>query len=488
MKPSFPLLRRADGSPRIVLNLRLWLAGSHLAVILLPLLVLLASGELAQDLRDQTRWDLEHQGVIISMMSADIVSFNRLKDPTIGLERVGQGLSERLAMIKVSTLSGIQITNARGVVVATSGQLYGEDLSGEVEVAQALLGQSTAVVKPRTPTRMPLAGESRRTGVRLFVAIPVMLDDEVLGTVVLSRTPRDEIQAMYQMYPGPLLTGTVLSMLATVAFGLYAGFLLTHSLRTVTAATQQIAEGRFDRVDALNSPRSSHVADVANLAGAVQTMADRLQTRLGYITEFASNVSHEFKTPLATLRGTVELLADDDQMPAAQRQRFLENAEAELVRMQHLVEGLLVLARAEEGGDRVVLTLAEWMLDAQQRHPDVAFEVGVGVIKGHPTQLQAVVENLICNAKTHGTSPVTVVAVAAEHQVCIAVRDAGTGISEANLAKVFDRFFTTRRGDGGTGLGLALVRAVIEAHGGRVSARSRRGETVFSVELPAHRP
>ena len=222
MKPSVPLLRRSDGTPRIVLNLRLWLAGSHLAVILLPVLVLLASGELANDLRDQTRWDLEHQGVIIAMMSADIVAFNRLKDPTIGLERVGQGLSERLGKIKVATLSGIRVTDARGVVVATSGQLFGEDLSGDVEVAQALLGQSTSVVKSRTPARMPLASESRRTGVRLFVAIPVMLDDEVLGTVVLSRTPRDEIQAIYKMYPGPLFVGTVLAMLSTVAFGLYA--------------------------------------------------------------------------------------------------------------------------------------------------------------------------------------------------------------------------------------------------------------------------
>ncbi len=486
MKPSLPLLRRSDGTPRAVFNLRVWLGGSHLAVFLLPVLVLLGSGALAQDLRNQTRWDLEHQGVIIAMMASDLVHFNRMKDPKADLAHLGEALSQRLRTVKAATLSGIRVTGPSGVVVATSGQVLGEDLSSDVEVAQALLGQATAVVRPRAaPTRMPLASESRRAHVRLFVAVPVVLGDEVLGTVVLSRTPRDEIQAIYKMSPGPLLLGTVLALLTTLAFGLYAGFLLTRSLRTVTQTTRQIAEGRFDRVDALRTPSLSHVADVAGLAGAVETMAERLQHRLSYISEFASNVSHEFKTPLATLRGTVELLADDEDMPPEQRQRFLQNAESELLRLQELVDGLLLLARAEEAAERAPLSVRNLMEEAQARHPDVAFSFCDAQVAAQESQLLAVLENLIHNALVHGARPVAVSCFRDGDHVVIEVQDAGAGISAANLSQVFDRFFTTRRGQGGTGLGLALVRAVVEAHGGRASVRSEPGETVFTVTIPA---
>lgn len=483
---SVPIVRRADGSPRVILPLRTWLLGTHLAVFFLPILVLVGSGAFARDLRQQTRADLEHQAVLLEMLAADLVVHAREHQPDAGLADVGELLSARLRKTRDANLSGIQAVDPTGVVVASSGETQGADLSDQREVRKALAGAKGVAVKPRVPARLPLSGPSRRARVRLFVAVPVEVDGEVIGALVLSRTPREELQTLYQMAPGSLLVGALAALALTLGSGLWMGLLLSRSLGIVARGTTRISEGRFDGVSALRLPQQSHVREVGQLAASVVAMADRLEERLGYISEFASNVSHEFKTPLSTLRGTVELLADDDgSMPPAQRQRFLENAEAELDRLQRLVDGLLSLARAEEGAPTEPVDLDALIADSVARYPAVGVSGRSGTVRASRSQLAAVLDNLLANAHRYGAPPVEVVAVAQGPTVGFDVCDAGPGISAANQAHVFDRFFTTGRDSGGTGLGLALVRAVVEAHGGTIEVRSEPGRTVFSVRLPA---
>jgi signal transduction histidine kinase len=227
------------------------------------------------------------------------------------------------------------------------------------------------------------------------------------------------------------------------------------------------------------------VREVAGLADSVASMAAQLQARLAYISEFASNVSHEFKTPLATLRGTVELLAEDDEMPTDQRTRFLDNASRELDRLERLVSGLLHLARADEGSEHEAVGLQE-LLDGVAAARGVELQGTAGVVSGSRAQLEAVAVNLVDNALTHGGDGVTVrvEAFTTDGRTGFRVVDDGVGITEANLPRIFDRFFTTHRAGGGTGLGLALVRAICERHGGHITARSEAGRTVFEVELP----
>ncbi len=473
--------------PLVVLPLRTWLVATHAVVFLLPFIVLIGTGALASDLRDQTRWDLEHQGVLLAMLAEQVVASARGSDPEASLQSESAALSDLLRRTKKQTWAGIRFTDAEGVVVATSGQVLGEVLSEDAEVQAALQGRPKMVIRPRpAPSVMqPLSGPSRRARVRIFVALPIELDGEQLGAVVLSRTPREELQALYQMDSSGLLWPTLAALAATVALAISAAFILSRSLRRLDQAAHRIAEGRVGRLPELDKSSRSHVQEVAGLADSVTTMGERLQARLAYISEFASNVSHEFKTPLATLRGTVELLDDDADMEIEQRVRFLHNAGLELDRLERLVTGLLTLARADEGTDGVPMALHE-VLEGVAAARVLPLTGRAGSVHGDRSQLEAVVINLVDNARAHGGPGVSVRLEAFDSGGTTGVRviDDGVGISEANLPRVFDRFFTTDRGGGGTGLGLALVRAICERHGGQIVVRSAPGSTVFEVVLP----
>ena len=473
-----------EPTPSAVRPLREWLAASHLMVLVLPIVGLVVSGALAQDLVNQTRWDLEHQAALITMLAESDLQQARRTDPQADLHGCSEHLSGLLREVKAETLAGIEITDAQGRVVATSGTRLGEDLSAEPHVRSALLGHPIEAIKPRPPPsrQQPLASPSRRARVRVFVARPVMLDDQVAGVVVISRTPREDFQALYHMAPrAAWAAGGALLITLAVAWG--AGVLATRSLTLLDQGAVRIAEGDYAGLGALAAPQRSHVAEVARVAQSVTRMANRLRERLGYIGEFASNVSHEFKTPLATLRGTVELLEEDDGMASEQRERFLANATREVDRLQAVVDGLLSLARADIASSRAVFDLGDVVRNA------VAGEVEVqghaGPIRGDASQVDVVATNLVDNAFLHGGAEVNVRVACweEEHQTGFDVVDDGPGISEPNQGRVFDRFFTTNRGEG-TGLGLALVRAIVEQHGGTVGVESRPGHTVFRVAFP----
>jgi signal transduction histidine kinase len=459
------------------LPLRAWLAVSYLVVLGLPVLALLATGALGRDLVAQTRWDLEHQGALLAML------VEREADGR-PLTEVEASLSVHLREAKAQTLTGVRLVDAHGRVIASSGDGIGEDLGADPEVRAALRGVPDSIVRPRERAgSVPLSGPSRRAAVRVFVAVPVRAKGQVVGALVLSRTPREELQALYHMAPSGLLLGAIVALIATLAFAFAASFILSRSLRGVAAGSRRIADGHFDGIDLLEHPKASHLAEVAGAAHSVEAMALRLRERLAYIGEFASHVSHEFKTPLSTLKGTLELLGDDPDMPSEQRARFLVNAAAEVDRLERLVTGLLSLARAEEGQHREILDLDGLIAEVGRRF-DVPVRGHASRVRGDRSQLDAVLTNLLQNARVHGGAARLEAFV--DGQECgFEVFDDGPGISEANLEHVFDRFFTTNRHGGSSGLGLALVQAVVFAHGGRVEVRSRPGETAFTVRLPA---
>ena len=473
-------------APSVVLPLRVWLAGTHLLTLLLPVVAVLLTGALGADLRNQTRLNLENQARVLSLHLADVARREGLDE----LGPVADEISGFLTEMKAHTLAGIRVTDASGVVISSSGDGIGEELGDDAAVRAALAGREAALVRPRPPPsqRQPLSSPSRRARVRVFVALPVVDDAErLLGAVILSRTPREEMQALYQMAGPTQVVGGLLVVLVTLAGSMGASVLLTRNLGRLDHGARRIAGGAFAGVEDLRIPTTSHVAEVGRLASAVTSMAMRLQARIGYIGEFASNVSHEFKTPLATLKGTLELLEDDPDMPEVQRRRFFDNANRELVRLEALVQGLLSLARADAEPAWEAVDLDALVESVARRRP-VIVEGPFGSVSGDPAQLELVLLNLVDNALQHGRGgdperQVTVTVRAVAGAQGFAVHDDGCGISEGNLARVFDRFFTTDRAQG-TGLGLALVRAIVERHGGELRVHSEPGHTTFTVRLP----
>lgn len=484
--------RRANLLPG--LSLRTWLLGSHLLVLLLPLLALVGTGALAMDLRRQTRADLEHQADALTVFIADLVREQAEAGEGSSLAPLGDRVDPLLDELGRRTLASVRVVDLDGRVVAASATGTPEelDLSHDELVAEALAGGRGTETRPRGPPseRQPLSSPSRRARVRLFVAQPILSPrGEVIGAVLLSRTPREEIQAFYQMSPR-LSWGLLGALLVTIALAVFAGQLATRSLASLADAARRLTHGSGSEGATLLRSAGSHVDEVRELATATAAMAEQLQNRVDYINEFAGNVAHEFRTPIATLRGTAELIRDDEDMALDQRRRFLDNALEELDRLERLVDGLLALARAEQShaGERV--ELSELLADLRPRWPELELEdiASPRAVEGSASQLASVLDNLIDNAYAHG-GPEVQVRVRGLHapereRTGFEIVDDGPGISPANRPQIFDRFFTTNREQGGTGLGLALVRRIVDTHGGAIELDSEPGRTRVRVWLP----
>ena len=450
------------GLPR--LPMRWWLIGSHVLVLALPVVVVLGSGVLAKELRAQTMQDLRNQAAWLSLVVEQTVRHERQDHPTATLTDVGHVITPVLVRAREQTLAGVRVVNHEGIVVASSGEEIGEDLSDRAEVRDALDGAVALNVRQREPpSRNPLNSVSRRATVRVFLGTPLEVDGVTVGALVFSRTPREEVQALYQALP---LWTVFVPVLLTIIIALGASRAGTRSLRRLSEASRKLARGELTAVEELQPATASRVSEVGRLAAALATMTERLRDRLAYNAEFAAHVSHEFKTPISTLRGTAELLRDDDAMPADQRRTFLDNALDELERLDRLVTGLLVLARAEEDGARGAVDMDALVQRVVARVDGVDVQGRAGLVPGVEAQLATAVHNLVDNALRYGAAPVQVRLAREDDRVVVTVVDHGEGVAAGNAARVFERFFTTARGDGGTGLGLALVKTVAEAHGG----------------------
>lgn len=462
------------------LSLRAWLLLSYLVVFSLPWLAIVGSGALAGDLRAQTREQLTAQGQLWALRIE-----RAMADRDLGLRAAVDELAEDLALARDRTLCATQIVDADAIVLASSGNITDTSLAQDPEVERALTGQVGAWERERnkvTPGRdKDLSGPSRFASVRLFVAVPIVYERTVVGAVVTSRTPREEVQAFVQMGP-PLALALALAVALTFVLALAAGYFGSRSLHALSGVARRIATGERDS-SGLASLERSHVREVAGLADAVTAMHRQLQARLDYIDEFAGNVAHEFRTPIATLRGTFELMHDDPEMDPEQRDRFVANAQAELQRLEALVNGLLALARAERNVPHQRIELGTLVREVAARR-GVAVEGSARAVMGASGQLESVVENLLENAVQHGGPHVKVELFDDDTHSGFAVIDDGAGIAPADLERIFDRFFTTDR-KRGTGLGLALVRLLVQAHGGTVVAESRPGHTALRVRLPA---
>lgn len=238
--------------------------------------------------------------------------------------------------------------------------------------------------------------------------------------------------------------------------------------------------------------------------GAVLALLD-LTTRRRLETirrDFVANVSHELKTPLTVISGFAETLLDADIGPE-QRRQFVGTIQANVVRMQRIVDDLLDLARYESGGwvpnpvsvdvgaaAAEALALVQGEATRKSLELRTAISSGASRATADPTALRQILQNLVENAVRYTPNgSVTVFADRKDSGTVVGVRDTGIGIPREHLPRIFERFYRVDAGRsrevGGTGLGLAIVKHLAEAHGGSVRATSTLGAgTEIAVFFP----
>ncbi len=231
--------------------------------------------------------------------------------------------------------------------------------------------------------------------------------------------------------------------------------------------------------------------EIATLSQSFLDLAGRLVDRSEYVQSFAAHVSHELKSPLTAIKGAAELLRDDQGavvMTVAERHRFLDLIAADADRLTTLLARLRELAHAElpmaagatsVGAVAAVLAgrfggLAVVPSGAMNRRLQLSLEAA-SIVFGHLAE----------NAAQHGASRLELAARIEAGMVTIVVADDGSGISAGNQALVLQPFFTTRREQGGTGMGLDISRAMLRAHGGSIRLLHSTVGAAFEISLPA---
>ncbi len=424
---------------------------------------------------------LDLTGSAIGPRRPDGVKPVRQVDPQ--LLAIGQSLVGLLTQTQDVTLAGFRLLDPHGVVIA-GGDEVGLSLAHVDEVATALKGSFTSTLRQRVSDEAPppIYSVSRGTKVRVFTALPVLVDGHVAGVVYASRTPSNIVKQLYA--ERKKLALAALSILAgTLLLGFLVSRTLTGPIRELTDRTRRIIAGDREALHPLNHHGSREMAE---LSQGFLTMAQNLRDRSDEVSTFATHVSHELKSPLTAIQGAAELLRDSE-MSEAQRTKFLNNIIGDTSRLNLLVRRLLDLARASSIKTQAgTTTLAQTLADIGDHRGLEVTTLGVDdlPLAISAQNLGAVLTNLLENAANHSASRVTIEVKRIATDVHISVVDNGLGISHGNAPKIFDPFFTTRRDAGGTGMGLGIVKAMLEAHGGTISYVPVESGAKFLLTLP----
>ena len=328
-------------------------------------------------------------------------------------------------------------------------------------------------------------------GLRLRPAAVSQLSETLYFEVV----PLSEIEATLSSLRLILGVGGALTVLIGVAIGAWAGGRLLRPLANVSDAANSIAHGRFDtRVERSDDP------DLAVIVESFNDMADAMERRIARDARFASDVSHELRSPLQTLRSSIDYLNGHRDELSSQGATALDLLASEIDRFEQLVQDLLEISRPDAHGsvfERGLVNVTELVQHrVKAMDSNITLEISPAavssVVIGDKRGLAQVFDNLLRNAEKHGGGATRVAISHPDNSVRIAVEDSGPGVSPSERELVFERFTrgaaARKRGAGsGAGLGLALVYEHTRRHGGSVHVESRtdgeRGAR-FVVELP----
>ncbi len=355
---------------------------------------------------------------------------------------------------------------------------YGADEGTKYpEVAAALTGAATAIV--RVDSRHQLV---------VSVAVPVQRLRATIGVLLMSTSPGDIDQIATAERWG-ILRIALVAATVTVILSLILARTIAGPLRRLAGAAEQVQHTITNRAEIPAYP--DRTDEVGHLSRALSAMTSALYGRIEAIERFAADVAHELKNPLTSLRSAVETL------PLAKKPEDRERLNAiiqhDVRRLDRLISDISNASRldaelARQSAERVDIgQLAEAMVSIQKdvaarRNVDVVLDNQTGrfapIVLGHDSRLAQVLNNLIDNAVSFSPEggTVRVLMTATEERLSVTVSDEGPGI-RGDISRIFQRFYTDRpEGEGfgdHSGLGLAISKQIIDAHGGTITAANR---------------
>ncbi len=369
----------------------------------------------------------------------------------------------------------------------------------------SLLDAEGRVVASRTPRPAPqpapgmplplLDGDGSGEGVTVR-SVPIRLDGNQVGALVIVYRGAPGSPGGFATFARSILgAGLALTAILLALAAFFSGR-ISKPLRQLDAAAHAMAAGNL-QVRVQPGP----VREVADLARSFNRMADTLEDADRQRRQLTADVAHELRTPLSIIKGRLEGIEDGVYRADPEQVAGLLD---EVALLERLIEDLRLLALADAGQ----LALAPELVDpagllqdarrsfahqAQERGVELRVEPGPALpeLTADPQRIAQVLGNLVSNALRHTPAGGTVVLVAGAEPdgVLFEVRDSGVGIAPEDLPRIFDRFYradTSRaRASGGAGLGLAIARRIVEAHGGRIWATSAPGQgTTVHFVLP----
>jgi signal transduction histidine kinase len=363
-------------------------------------------------------------------------------------------------------------------IIDADGRVVADTASALASLSPRMKGRGLAA-PPLTPA--PPAA---------YVPYPLFLAGSQIGTLEVHRVEPREGMTFVKRSNRFLLLSVMAMGAVALLLSLIASRMLTRPLQELAAAAASISRGD------LRSRASVEAADeIGSLAQTFNRMAQALERLEELRKKLLTNLAHELRTPLSAMRGELEGMMDG-LIPTGREE--LKSLHDETGRLRRLLDGIEDLAHAQAS----VVTLAvepvrvrpllEHIIEragkpTHEKQVILKLECPVDLtVDADPDKLTQIVSNVIDNAvkavKSRGN--VTVRASARDHDVALTVEDDGVGIADTDLPYIFERFY--RRSEGGLGVGLAIARELVDAHGGRIDVRSEVGQgSVFTMRFPS---
>ncbi|WP_377190542.1 sensor histidine kinase [Ruegeria meonggei] len=317
-------------------------------------------------------------------------------------------------------------------------------------------------------------------------SLAFVLGGALCGTLLLSLTG-----LVVFRYLGPDLgyrnAAFLLGLIITAVTAILGWLLVRLLLRPITALERFATQVARYPAEPSQPPAHFGTQELRITAQSVIDMADTLRNRETTIRSFSDHVTHELKTPVATLKAAAELLRDDVAL-SDENLRLVDQIASATHQMEQQIEAMRQVARAREARHEGSATLDNVADTLRSDFPGLTFNLEGGQVDLPigPEGLLVVLRQMLNNALEHGGQDVHLVAKIRDGQVCVQVGDDGQGVSVGNAERVFDPFFTTKRDQGGTGMGLAIVRNTLRAHNADITLESAATGTVFSIQFDVY--